>query len=1334
MTHWLHRPRLLVFAGLGFLWAAVVLILPGQLLHSSETPDSAPRVVLDLGMSHSCALIDGGVRCWGYNGYGQLGTNDWVDRPTPVQVSGLVSGTKSITLGSFHTCALSESGGVKCWGANGQGQLGIGTYVGSPIPVAVSGLTSGVREIASGYLHSCAIITTGSVKCWGLNANGQLGAGAIGGSSNLPVNVIGSGNVTALVGGSAHTCALLGDGRMKCWGYNYYGSLGNGNNADQDTPTDVVGLSGVVQMAAGYLHTCALLNTGTVKCWGSFANLLANTPTDIAGLTNITAIAASGTHLCALNSAGGVLCMGGNSSGQIGDGTTTDRYAPVPVSGLAGATHIASGGYHNCAVLSDSVRCWGSDGRGQLGMGNSSYAYSPLNQITGVNYAAFATGALHVCGITTTGAAKCWGQDYSGELGIGSTTMGVMVSSPRDVVGISGGAQAIAAGLQYTCAIVNGAAKCWGNNDSGQLGNGSTTDANVPVNVSGLTSGVTAISVVDRGQGNEHTCAVVNGAAKCWGSNYVGQLGNGQSGSATPVTTPVDVVGLSANVTDIAAGANHSCAIVGGSVKCWGYNYYGQLGNGTSGTHDPYPSPVNVTGLPAGATKIVAGNDFNCVIVSGGVWCWGRNEQGQLGSPAWPSLSATPLRASGLESGVTALSATRTKVCAIKAGALYCWGDGEPTPRQHPLYNGVYTRVAVSSDVLCVIGATDALCGGTNVDGKLGDGRVNARLTSVPVLGLKPGPELYMHYATARPGSLLHITIANAPAWVQAPISLNGQLLGTGRANQDGYLRAVLITTGALPGYYRVRVLINGSPLEAAFTLENAAPLRSLEGGSSASGLLFKMVGDVATPTPAPATPIPPTPTPIPGVVQPAPVINQVFPNQGAVDQPAQVEIYGANFREGAVARLEPGGIPALRTLYDSPTHLSALWPGGLLARMYDVSVTNPDWSRGVLNGGYMALDIGPGLPSIADDLHGFNYELTSNQVYEYVGQPTWVWFVVHRLGGNGVLNNVRVRFYVGPPGLTNPVGQATYIGEGSIAALPPNGRFPVNVPWTPQEAGAFELYAVIDPANAVVEVNEINNLYHRWTQVKTLTPPDTSPPVVDAVTAPLKTSASSVVLSIAAHDVGDSGLAWMDFVVWEYFPSVRAWLVTDETGWLPYNNVYWYSFGYFSGPRYIDVWVADAARNISLAPGSALVNYLKPDNFIMQNESHLYLFPLARNAAFSSDMSFRFSFDDADLYLWPPDYPTRPYWYSANEGPAAEHIGVTAPVAGYYWLEVYGYATSFYDLSVNSAGWTSPAGVPAPLTRTLRTVPLGVANAPSHIYRVSADFERVYLPLVLKK
>ncbi|HOU13004.1 MAG TPA: hypothetical protein PKZ84_07790, partial [Anaerolineae bacterium] len=128
MARMAWRSRLAIFVGLSFLLIVLAVVIPVRLLYSSAAPNSAPLVVLDLGMSHSCALIEGGVRCWGYNAYGQLGTNDLADRPVPVQVSGLVSGTKMIAVGSFHSCALLDTGSVKCWGSNRQGELGTGTY------------------------------------------------------------------------------------------------------------------------------------------------------------------------------------------------------------------------------------------------------------------------------------------------------------------------------------------------------------------------------------------------------------------------------------------------------------------------------------------------------------------------------------------------------------------------------------------------------------------------------------------------------------------------------------------------------------------------------------------------------------------------------------------------------------------------------------------------------------------------------------------------------------------------------------------------------------------------------------------------------------------------------------------------------------------------------------------------------------------------------------------------------------------------------------------------------------------------------------------------------
>ncbi len=556
------------------------------------------------------------------------------------------------------------------------------------------------------------------------------------------------------------------------------------------------------------------------------------------------------------------------------------------------------------------------------------------------------------------------------------------------------------------------------------------------------------------------------------------------------------------------------------------------------------------------------------------------------------------------------------------------------------------------------------------------------------------------------------------------PLSANGQPLGTIRADAQGFFRTVLKTAGAAPGYYAVTAMANGAPVQASFTLDNAAPLRTAEGGATLGVILNLMSGTPPPPAPSPT----PSPTPAPGA--PAPVVSQVLPNQGALDQPAQVEIYGANFQPGAVARLEqPGTVTALRTLYNTPNHLTVMWPGGLQAATYAVTVLNPDWNKGTLSYGYTAVDLTPANP--ADDLYGFNYELTSNQVYEYVGEPTWVWFVVHRLGGADNLTNVPVRFYVGAPGLTDPATQATPIGEDSVATLPPNSWRAVHVSWTPTQAGTWELYAVIDPYNAFAEPAG-NNLYHRGVQVKVQTPPDKTPPVVDTVSAPLKTSSGTVALSITAHDEGGSGLAWMDIVMWEYFPSLRTWLATEESGWMPYDSTYWYRMGYFSGPRYFDVWVADTARNISAQPGSALVNYLKPDSFIIQGESQLYLFPLTQNAAFSADMTMGFSFDDADLYLWPPDYPARNYWVSANAGSAAEHITINAPVTGFYWLEVYGYQSAFYDLSVGGVANNALAAAVS-AANPPRTTRVGLATEPTHLYRLSASFERIYLPLVLK-
>jgi len=301
---------------------------------------------IDGGGVHTCALAsNGGVKCWGRNNYGQLGNGNTADSNVPVDVSGLSSGISAISAGNYHTCAVLTSGGVKCWGWNGYGELGNGNTADSNVPVNVSGLSFGIASIFAGGYHTCALTSSGGIKCWGRNNCGQFGNGNKT-DSNVPVDVSGlSSGISAISAGRYHTCALTSDGGVKCWGDNYSGQLGNGNNTDSNVPVDVSGLSSGVSAisAGGYGHTCGLLTSGGVKCWGrnnygqlgNGNNTDSNVPVDVSGLSSgVSAISAGLYHTCGLLTSGGVKCWGDNYSGQLGNGNNTDSNVPVDVLGF----------------------------------------------------------------------------------------------------------------------------------------------------------------------------------------------------------------------------------------------------------------------------------------------------------------------------------------------------------------------------------------------------------------------------------------------------------------------------------------------------------------------------------------------------------------------------------------------------------------------------------------------------------------------------------------------------------------------------------------------------------------------------------------------------------------------------------------------------------------------------------------------------------------------------------------------------------------------------------------------------------------------------------------
>ena len=373
-----------------------------------QGPSHGSVASVSAGTFHTCALTtEGGVMCWGANGNGQLGDGSSVERRTsPVNVAGLANGVVAVSAGELHTCALTGSGRVKCWGENGNGQLGDGTTTDRSTPVDAVGLAEGVVAISTGTIHTCALTTSGGVRCWGRMLLGPL---------SVQERALGTGmardiktaeqvedlttGVIAVSSGTLHTCALSTSGGVKCWGYNREGQLGDGTKTDSGTPVDVSGLSrGVVSISAGWKHTCAVTSDATVKCWGW------------------------------------------NNGGQIGDGTVTDRTTPTAVEGLTeGAKAVSTGRMHTCALTaSGAVKCWGFNGVGQLGNGKTLPSSAPVD-VEGLSgeVTSITAGLSHNCAATSTGGLKCWGIGSSGQLGDGTpSTQHRPV--PEDVAGLAG--------------------------------------------------------------------------------------------------------------------------------------------------------------------------------------------------------------------------------------------------------------------------------------------------------------------------------------------------------------------------------------------------------------------------------------------------------------------------------------------------------------------------------------------------------------------------------------------------------------------------------------------------------------------------------------------------------------------------------------------------------------------------------------------------------------------------------------------------------------------------------------------------------------------------------
>ena len=563
--------------------------------HATGTPvDSGSTEVssIDVGETHGCAVISGEVKCWGVSTNGQLGngigsmtsaepvSSTPVTGWTPLEVSvSASSGSDGGTSCALFSNDATDERRIICWGEGSHGQIGDGVGSDANIPDSTNivmfdasnqmgaaessgSLSSSPYDVAEisldpGGSFGCARSNQGHIKCWGQNANGQLGHGNTSTASdgpnemgeNLAFTPIGSNSTAIEISvGTYHACALLDDGSVKCWGRNAEGAIGTGSSGsigdqasemgDNLATIDLGTGATATSITTGSYHSCAILDNGSVKCWGD----------------------------------NGYGQLGIGSTYDMGDGADEmgDNLATVDLGTGRTAIQIEAGSYHTCAILDSGVmKCWGMNSYGQLGLGhtenvgrgvdldgNSVVCIPGLETATnlrecdsvmgdglsavdlgeGRTAAAMALGHYHTCAILDNGSVRCWGLNTNGRTGLGTSTgsqgdsAGEMGDElPTVDLGSGRTAASISAGYSHTCVLLdNLSVACWGDNSRGQLGIGSTDAVDTAEEMgSGL---MTAILPTTRSisieSGNYHSCAVIDdGTVRCWGEEATGRLG-----------------------------------------------------------------------------------------------------------------------------------------------------------------------------------------------------------------------------------------------------------------------------------------------------------------------------------------------------------------------------------------------------------------------------------------------------------------------------------------------------------------------------------------------------------------------------------------------------------------------------------------------------------------------------------------------------------------------------------------------------------------------------------------------------------------------------------------
>jgi alpha-tubulin suppressor-like RCC1 family protein len=605
-----------------------------------------------VGAQHVCGIqTDDSLWCWGHNYFGQLGDATHTGRDRPVRVAG--GPWRSAVAAHYTTCALDVEDHAFCWGLDVTAS-GSAALRNAPVPVE-----GGHRfeTLTVGNWHACGIATSGAAYCWGGNYYGALGTGGDPAFASEPVAVAGGHTWRTIAAGAGVTCGVSSEHRLWCWGRNTTGAVADGTTSHRDDPVPASTTATTwADVTIGALHACARQQDDSLWCWGDAVQAGLEQPSTVPVLVAAerpTAMVAAGrSHTCRITPGGALGCVGHGAAGELGDGSGP-LSVPVEVPAPEGRTwsSVRAGADATYAIAGSELYCWGANAEGQCGDGTRNQRIAPV-RVGSLSAQQVAAGPYHACAIADAGTVWCWGRNVYGSLGNGT-----FAASATPVEIINGGSfQAIAAGY-HSCALAGTTLWCWGQNDDGQLGDSTYAHKVIAVQVGSYASVAT---------GWEHTCALTTaGQISCWGRNGEGQLGRGATSPSSHTPQVIDDPDV---FTSIVAGPYRTCALAASGVaKCWGWNQWGELGDGTAiDRHAP-------TAMAGTWSQLALGYSHTCArSAQGALQCWGLGHRGQLGNGE-TSYVQTPV---GVPETWREVAAGRYHTCALRDDqTLWCWGD-----------------------------------------------------------------------------------------------------------------------------------------------------------------------------------------------------------------------------------------------------------------------------------------------------------------------------------------------------------------------------------------------------------------------------------------------------------------------------------------------------------------------------------------------------------------------------------------------------------------------------------------------------------------------------------